>query len=329
MPSDARYAAALAALARPIAEFRALVHDALAQVDAFLALSGADAIARAERAARELGVFAVGRIEPARFAELFPAVPPAGAEAREALDRAAQTLGALAARGEGAFQLDLPKGGKLGPAIDLALSEFGRAFGAVMVVEAVRGGHYDPATHAPLLDLIGFHAWGKEARRFAPPLLVTLDGADLHPGTLTDYADGRQKIVLVVRGPAAPAPLARCITPGTLVLQTVDGSGLDRVAAFDGPAIAAVLPEGSAVFLHDPVAGRDGWQRLTLRTLGEAPKRPVGGTSVWQMTEDRTLLEELARTPFAIPAPGGAPAPALGADEAVDRLAAWLLAPKP
>ena len=34
---------------------------------------------------------------------------------------------------------------------------------------------------------------------------------------------------------------------------------------------------------------------------------------------------DLARTPFAIPAEHGAAAPAIGAGEAVDRVAAWLL----
>ncbi len=154
---------------------------------------------------------------------------------------------------------------------------------------------------------------------------MTLEGSDLHPGALSDYADGREKIVLVVRGAAAPAPLARCITPGILVLQTTDGTGLDRIASFDGPAIAAVMPEGSAVFLHDPLAGREPWQRLTVRNLGELPKRSVGGMSAWHMTEDRTLLGDLARTPFAIPTTGGVPAHALGADDALDRVAAWLM----
>ncbi len=76
--------------------------------------------------------------------------------------------------------------------------------------------------------------------------MVAVDGSEVHAGALAEFADGREKLVLVVRGASAPAPLARCITPGTLVLQTDDGRGLDRVAAFDGPAIAAIVPEGAA-----------------------------------------------------------------------------------
>lgn len=325
MPSDPRLASVLTAMARPIAEFRTLIHDALAQAEAFVVAESADPVARAQRAGAELGPFAAGRIDAARFAALFPAVPPITPAARDALAHAIITLGAVIDRGDSAFVVDLPGWGRLGPAVDHALAELGRAFGAVMLAEAVRGGRYDAVTHATLLDPHGFHAWSRSARRFAPPLIVTLEGSDLHPGALSDYADGREKIVLVVRGASAPAPLARCITPGTLVLQTVDGTGLDRIADFDGPAIAAVMPEGSAVFLHDPLAGREPWQRVTLRTLGEVPKRALGGMSTWQMTEDRTLLGDLARTPFTIPTPDGVATPALGADDAVDRVAAWLL----
>jgi hypothetical protein len=43
------------------------------------------------------------------------------------------------------------------------------------------------------------------------------------------------------------------------------------------------------------------------------------------MAEDRTLLGDLARTPFAIPVTGGHALPAVGADDAVDRIATWLL----
>ena len=325
MPSDPRLASVLAAMARPIAEFRALIHDALGQAESFVVADAADPVTRAHRAGAELGPFAAGRIDAGRFAALFPAVPSVGPGALDALAHAIVTLGALIDRGDSAFVVDLPGWGRLGPAVDRALAELGRAFGAVMLSEAVRGGRYDRAAHDPLLDPIGFHSWSKAARRFAPPLIVTLEGSDLHPGALTEYADGREKIVLVVRGAAAPAPLARCVTPGTLVLQTNDGTGLDRVADFNGPAIAAVMPEGSAVFLHDPLAGREPWQRLTVRTIGEVPKRALGGMSAWQMTEDRTLLGDLARTPFAIPTTGGPPVQALGADDAMDRVAAWLL----
>jgi hypothetical protein len=310
---------------RPIAEFRSILQGALAQAEAFLVEQAADSSERAAHAAVGLGRFAAGRVDPARFASMFPAVPPVSPAAIAALQRVVATLHAVADRGNEAFAIDLPKGGRLGAKVGEVLAEFGRAFGAVILSEVVRAGGYQSSEHDRLLEPLEFHAWSKAERRFAPPLVVSLDGADLHVGALSDYADGRQKIVLVVRGAAAPAPLARCITPGTMVLQTVDGSGLDRVAAFDGPGVAAVMPEGAAVFCHDPAAGREPWQRLIVPTLGEVPKRAISGMSAWQMAEDQTLLGDLARTPFAIPVSGGAPAPAVGANDAVERIAAWLL----
>src|SRR5512141_134102 len=325
MPSDTRFAAALAAMARPIAEFRSMLQGALTQAESFRTEQAADSSERARRAAVELGGFAAGRIDPARFAALFPAVRAADPAAVAALDRAIAILRAITAEGDAAFVVEQPHGARLGTTIGDALAQFGRAFGAVILTELIRGGRYEGTAHDRLLDPLEFRAWSKAERRYAPPLIVSLDGADLQGGALGDYADGHEKLVLVVRGEAAPAPLARCITPGTLVLQTTDGSGLDRVADVDGPAIAAVMPEGAAVFLHDPAGGRESWQRLTVRSLGELPKRAVGGTSTWQMAEDRNLLADLARTPFAIPAEHGAAAPAIGAGEAVDRVTAWLL----
>lgn len=325
MPSDTRVTEAVAAMAQPIAEFRSLIEGALAQAEAFLVEQAADAGQRSHRAGVELGSFAAGRVDAGRFAQLFPAVTPVDAAAIAGLHRAVATLQALRDRGDDAFQVDLKSGGRLGAAVGDALAEIGRAFGAVILAEVVRGGRYQADEHDRLLDPVEFRAWSKAARRYAPPLIVALDGADLHAGALSDYADGREKIVLVVRGAAAPAPLARCITPGTLVLQTTDGTGLDRVAAFDGPAVAAVMPDGAAVFLHDPTAGREPWQRLTVRTLGEAPRHGIGGMSAWQMTEERTLLSDLARTPFTIPVSGGTATPAVGAEDAVDRIASWLL----
>ena len=326
MPSDPRFASALTAMAQPMAEFRSIIQGALTQAEGFVADQAAGGKERAKRASVELGGFAAGRIDPARFAAIFPAVPAVEPAALAALKRAIKTMHAIADRGDLAFLVDVARGGALGVRVGEALAEFGRAFGAVILAEVVRGGRYQASEHDRLLDPLEFPAWTKAERRYAPPVIVSLDGADLHTGTLSAYADGRAKIVLVVRGAVAPAPLARCITPGTLVLQTVDGSGLDRVAAFEGPAVAAVVPDGAAVFCHDPAtAGREPWQRLTVRTLGELPRHPIGGISVWQMAEDRTLLGDLARTPFTIPVSGGTAVPAVGAGDAVDRVAAWLL----
>jgi hypothetical protein len=325
MPSDPRTAQALSALGQPIAEFRTLVEGALAQAEVFLTAQGATAEDEAARAGAELGVFGASRIDPSAFASLFPKARRVDAAARDALRRAVDVLRAVRSRGDELFVVTVPPGTQLANAVGAALSDAGRAFGAVMLTEVVRAGRYQPSEHDRLLDAIEFQAWSKPERRFAPPLVIEVDGADLHVGALTDFADGREKLVLVVRGPCGPAALARCITPGTLVLQTADGTGLDRVASFDGPAIAAMVPNGAAVFLHDPLGGRESWQRLTVNQLADPPKRAIGGLSAFQMGEDLRLLSDLARTPFAVPSRDGAGAPAVGASDAVDRIAAWLL----
>jgi len=325
MPSDPRLEQALTALAQPIAEFRALVEGAISQADAFLDAQHAGAPQRAARAAASLGRFAEGRIDAAGFAALFPPVVAASPAALAALDRALAVLRAVRERGDALFAVDVLPGRRLGAELDDALAAAGRAFGAVVLAEVVRGGRYT-AEHERLLQPHEFRSWNKTERRFAPPLVALVDGADVQAGAIMDFADGREKIVLVVRGASPPAPLARCITPGTFVLQTVDGSGLDRVAAFHGPAVAALVPEGAAVFMHDPAAGRDPWQRMTVKHIPAAPRKAIGGQSAWQMAEDLRVVVDLAATPFSVPASGnGAAAPAVGAADATDKIAAWLI----
>ena len=326
MPSDPRIALALGALKQSTAEFRSAVQGALAQAESFLAAQSADPHARSERAARELGVFGARHVNAERFAAVFGTAPPTEPASREALDRAITILRDVATQGDSLFVAEVTKGRPLGVTIDEALAGAGRAFGAIVIAELVRGGRYVPAEHDRLLDATEFRAWNKAERRFAPPLVIEVKGFELHAGALLDFADGREKLVLVVHGDAPPAALARCITPGTFVLQSVDGQGLDRLAGFEGPALAALVPEGAAVFMHDPSRGSEPWQRLTLQPLPKAPSKAIGGFSAWQMGEDLKILEDLARTPFAVPGALGTKAgPAMGAGDAVDRLAGWLL----
>jgi hypothetical protein len=326
MQSDPRVARALEALALPIAEFRALVQGALFQTERYLAAQAADTDARSAAARTELGSFATPHLDAAGFAALFPRIEAAGPAIIAAARAAADILANVHARGEEIFTTAVPAGGRLGDTVNAALAQAGRAFGAVVVSELVRAGRYRTEEHRHLLDGFEFRAWTRTERRFAPPLVVVLDGADMRASELVSFTDGREKVVLVVQGPCAPAPLARCITPGTLVLQTADGSGLDRLAAFDGPAIAAMVPDGAALFLHEPTAGRETWQRLTVKQMPVAPTRSIGGMSAWQMGEDLRLLADLAATPFALPlAAGAAAGRAVGASDAAERIATWLL----
>jgi hypothetical protein len=261
-----------------------------------------------------------------KFAALFAPVQRAADGTMAAMTRAVEVLRAVEARGDEMFVVEVRPHARLGAAVDAALAVAGQAFGATIVSELVRGGAYVADRHERLLDATAFRNWTGAERRFAPPLVVVLDGAALVASELAPFTDGREKLVLVTRGATPPAALARCITPGTFVVQTANGAGLERLAAFDGPAIGALVPEGAATFVHDPARGRESWQRLTVQQFGEAPRKAIGTMSAWQMNEDMELLETLAKTPFAVPAPGGgAAAPAMGASDAADRIAHWLL----
>lgn len=323
MPSDPRVVEALAALAQPIAEFRALVRDALTRAEAFQAAQGASTDERATRSRIELGRFAEAHIDPARFAVLFAPVCDSSTASLDTLAGVIDTLRTVIARGDELFVVDVPPGRHIDAALVSALGEVGRAFGAVILTDLVRTGRYKADAHDRFLDPMEFSTWNSVERRVAPPLVVTVDGADLRASELTAFADGREKIVLVVRGECPPASLVRCITPGTFVLQANDCQGLDRVAAFDGPAIAAIVPDGAATFRHDPLAGRESWKRLMIVHPGGPPKRAIGGASVWQMTEELSLLADLARIPMAAANRGSAQSPQ--SSEVVDRIAAWLI----
>jgi hypothetical protein len=324
MPSDTRIATALAALARPIAEFRTALAGALEQAQAWLAAEGAGPVDQAERFRLELGPFAEGRLDAGRFATVFGARQPMPAETRARLQRAVSVLEGVLGAADDLFVATVPPAGSLGRTVGDALSRAGRAFGAVLAVELLRGNRFDPAQHEALFGDLDFRAWTRSERRYAPPLVVRVDGADLQAGSLADYLDGREKLVLVVDGPCAPASLVRLVTPGTLVLQTIDGTGLDRVALAAGPAVAAMVPEGAATFLHDPATGRESWQRLSVWSVPDAPRKPIGGASVWQMKEDLRQLESLAAAPIGAPLPADVATAAHGGD-AVDQLASWLL----
>jgi hypothetical protein len=327
MPSDdPRIRSAVEVLARPIAEFRAALAGALAQAEAVQTDATADAGARTARARAELGAFAEGRIDPGAFAERFARVPPADASAVAALARAVSLLHSVLDRGADFFAVTVAPGGDLAASIGAALTECGRAFGAIRLTELVRAGTSPAPDPDALLAGTAFQHWSRAERRLAPPLVVSVQGAGLHVAPLAELCDGNAKLVLVVRGPSAPAPLVRLITPGTLVLQTVDGAGLDRFAAFQGPAVAALMPEGAARFLHDPAGGGESWQRLSVLELPAPPRRGLGSASGWQMAEDLRQLAALARTPFVIPSAGAPATAALGETDAVNRLTSWLLA---
>ncbi len=333
MPSDERLARVHEVLRPRRDAFRAALAATAEQIRAFLrAQRATPSNGRGARLASELGAFGADRIDVTRLASVFQAGATLDPATNTAVERAAATLTALAAEGGLPVDVDVPSGGDLRQVTGEALASIGRAFGAVRAFELARAGGRRLEDVALEADGLPYARWSRGERRLAPPLVVTVDGADLRAECLAEFLDGTQQIVLVVRGACAPAPLVRLITPGTFVLQASDAAGLDRLAAWEGPAIAALVPDTAARFTHDPMGGADAWDRLTVAFLPErAPRLAVGGASASQQGEELRLLRVLAARPTALPAAADG-AGAVGAaatvpaDDPAGRLAAWLLA---
>lgn len=330
MPSDKRVETALRVIAGPIERYRSAVVSTAEEVRGYLASRRSAAESGASGAAAALGKFASDVVDIERFTAVVSAGPADDPLTRGKVEKAFDILRVIST-GEDAdlFHLDLEPGTRLRDAVARRLSEIGRAFAAARVAGMVTDGRPFGEENG-LLAPLAFERWNTAERDLAPALVVELDGKDLHAADLTDFLDGNLKIVLVVRRPMAPAPLVRLITPGTFVLQTGDETGLDRFDAAKGPAVAAMVPEGAARFIHDPAGGDGVHERLEIwHAPTEAPKSPIGGLSARQQQEESRQLRALAT---AGPASDGAapetakPAMSATATESpVDKLAAWLL----
>ena len=311
-------------LAAPRERFRSALAAAVEQVRGALAAerNAGDAATRAE----ELGRFATGRIDSSRFAALLDRRRTLDATALQRIAAAYETLTELSGRGDALFEAHVEPGQSLRDTVADALAQAGRAFGAARVYELSRSGHYREEEHGPFLTAFPYARWSRSERQLAPPLVVYVNGRDARADGLAEFLDGVTKLVLVVRGEAPLAPLVRLVTPGVFVLQTADATDLDRFAAHAGPAVAAIVPETCALFVHDPARGDQPSERMEVRGVPEAAPPPMmGGRSAAQQREELRLLESYRapRAPAAAPvgaAQAGAPA------EPVDRLAAWLLA---
>ena len=320
VPRNERVSVALAALAGSIAAFRSATVASLERVRAMLTIGGG-----ATRARQELGAFAASHIDADRFAELSRGSALDG-PARARIARCVDVLREIADLSDDAFVVAVSSEQRPADVANAALARLGRGYHAAIVADLVRLGADDAHYRDGLDEPWGLDRWTKANRRTAPPLLLTVAGPDLRVAALADLLDGGQRIVLVVHGACAPAPLARLITPGTLVLQTTDATGLDRFASFAGPSIAALVPDGAATFLHDPERGAASWQRLQIwdRPAAE-PRRTIGGMSPWQQREDLRQLDALATQPTLPAGPIDDLLPR-GQGSATDRLADWLLA---
>lgn len=329
MPSDDRLRLAQSAFEKPIRSFLSTLATTADEVRRHLLARQSTWDGVVARVSAELGPLAAGRINAERFATLAVDRQSADPIAIEAIERALATLTDLAARADALCRVEVPPGGSLYEAVARALGEVGRAFSAARLAAEVRAGRAGTDTRA--VEALPFSRWTRNERRAAPPLVVAVGGADLRAAALAEFLDGRQKIVLVVEGECAPAPLVRLVAPGTFVLQTNDGAGLDRLARWDGPGLAALVPDSAARFVHDPAAGAAPCDRITIAHAPDrVPRKAIGGLSAAQQMEELELLRSLAARPGGA-APGGAEPAAVAvaaggaASDPADKLADWLL----
>ncbi len=324
MPSDDRTRNAGRKLGAVREAHRSAVAMTAEEVRGYLVAHDEVTGGRTEQTASELGLIGERNIEVTRFASLVNEEPVLNGEAGEVMKASLDVLQSLLRRGEDDFVVSVPAGGNLVEAVRAALGVAGGAFGAARIVRLARNGAYRASTHDTWLKLFPFSDWNTSERNLAPPLAAEVDGADLRVAGLADFLDGRVKVVLIVTGVAPPAPLVRLISPGVFVAQSTDDTPLERLAAWEGPGIVALMPRGTARFTHDPEAGADLAERLTVTELPESPPRKRIGAYTARQQQDE--LAQLASLQNAGPS-AAATSPALPGASAnpVDKLATWLL----
>jgi hypothetical protein len=301
---------------------------------------------RAVRVARELGGLAFGPLDPSRFTALLDPERRMHPTHLKRLEEAVSILEWDLAEISPIAAIEVRSRTGLRNAVAEALAERGRSYGAVRIAALVRGGSFADARDEHLLGSLPFRDWRSLERELAPPLVVVVQGRDLDTvAGLAEFLDGRQKIVLLVNGPCPPAPLARLMVPGTLVIQGSEPEALERLISFPGPAVAALVPDGAARFVHAPGADPRGSGILEVEEIPQAPPRMwIGGISPKQQVADLRILEDRMRqsesdarsggangtspgSPRASePPPGGdSDASPTAAPDPAERLAAWLL----
>lgn len=324
---------ALEALSSGIDAFHSAVATAEEEIRSFVANARGASEFRAEKVLTELGPFAVGRIDPEKFATLLAVADPEELtpDAEEVVERAEEILAEFTV-GRDFHVATVEPGGDLRDVVKDALDHVGRVFGAARAIELARAGLFDPEEHNSFLAHLPFRKWNRAERQLAPPLVVEVEPDDLLPAGLGEFLDGMVKIVLVVRGVTPPAPLARLITPGTYVVQTADPEEVRRMAVSPHPGVALLFDDerpGQARFVHDPDAGDTPAKRITIHNLPEEPE--VGrGRRMPTWLEEVRHLQTLARTGAAAAEAAGALVPGAAAPpeepSPADQLAAWLLA---
>ena len=313
MPSEERKGVALAAIRPCIDRFNSAVAKTSEAIRALLAGTGS----APDDQTAALGFFARGHVDVDRFA-MFTPKSARIAEAAEAPTRAAQAvLDDLLARGDELFVLTIGEGEELASRVGERLADIGRVFSAAHAVELAQRGEYKETEHAELLERHPFTKWSRSERSLAPGLVIELPGAAFTPAQVVPFLDGAMKMVFVVEGDAPAAALSRVISPGVFVQQETGDAALEGFAAFQGMAVAALMPGDAVGFVHDPAAGETTYERFAAISFPkEVRKRSIGGISAAQQAEDFALLETLSM----VPSPSGD-----AASDPAGKLSAWLL----
>lgn len=323
MPSDERTALALAALAPQISRFRFEVQSVAEGAKALLL-----AETNATPAGASLGAFAGGRIDPVLFGVISADRAPLDTASKKLLRLIVTSLDTLSGTGDAGFTLTVGAGENFGAAVRGRLATLGSVFVMSALVDLIRRRSYDAATHGALLDAFPFESWTAAQRKLAPPLVVSVAGTDLDEFALASLLDGGVRLVLLVEGQCAAAPLTRLISPGVFVAQADDVAVCERAKDLEAPAVVAIMSGTEARFIHDPRAGAAPWQRLQVTRLPESlPRKSVGARSAWRQRDDLAHLRSLAEQPSLPSEPAGALVAAIGGDvpDATDRLTSWLL----
>lgn len=259
MPSDARNAASrhddrlrqILALAAPaMREYRSAVADTLEEVRGWRAQREEAVADPIGRLTRELGTFATGRLDPVRLAGLLAVEEGPDPLTHHLMEEAYTLFQSIQEESDSAFVVTVPSGGDLRDVVRDRLAKLGRAFGTAHAVEQAQRHSYDPDTDHVLLHDYPFHQWSLLEKEVAPALVVKVDAADLRAPGLSEFLEGSQKLILVVSGSAAPAPLARLVLPGVYVAQAtgeVAGLRIQELAALEGAGVVAVFEDDASI----------------------------------------------------------------------------------
>ncbi len=326
MPSDERIIQALEALGDAKELFSSSVALSAEEVRGILERDQGANEKPQVRLGHELGPFAAGKIDLERLASFVGTNQKLEGEKRAQVEKAYDVLKRLKQAGDEIFTVRVDPDGYLRGGIVSTLARCGTAFGAARSVEWALHAIAPPETVDDPLEAFPPNRWNAAEHRCSPPIVVEVEGQDLKVGSLGELLVGTQKIVLVVNGPAAPAPLVRLITPGVAVIQTDDPADLAILGAIQGPAVAALMPEGCARFTHSPMAGKTLEERLQVSVLpDEEPKRALGGISAFQQAEELGQLAALGQSHQAVPVVEGQESEGPPDMDEAGQLASWLV----